>query len=301
LARRGFLESLLRTLLKASIRQIASSGNRSVSTSSSKRISHSKQSVAKDHYKTRHRVPNQTVQLASRGMHAYPVSGETFYEGNFRILRERFQGREEVFTRAYLIPEPDNPWDKNAVAVVILEYVVGHIPRHTAAHFSQFLAGRAGECGARLYFNPFSDHNSVELDCSFPLRLPETPESSNDLVLGSEKPPVYSMSQVTTRGSELLATMNLGYADSIKLAKDSPHCGIAYLREGFRNSPEIVDAETLRVIGMPYESISYDFNLFARSYGGEVKVRYMLILKDNGRPQLFLDSSALPEFKKKKY
>lgn len=289
MARGGFFETAIRILVRESIKNIKASGQTRGPA----------QNATKKQFKTKYRNPEHVVHLASQGMHSYPVSGESFYAGNFEKLFALFSGREEVLTRAFLIPEPRNPWDKNAIAVVIAEYVVGHIPRHTAAHFADFLAGRAGECGARFYFNQFSGFHSIELDCDFPPRLATDPANEYREILGTDKDADYSMGQITTRGTFI--NLNSWGSGSITLSKEKPHFGVARLTAGFRDSPEVIDEATLQVIGYPYETISYDFNLFARSFGGEVRVRYKMEMKENGKPKIWLDSNALPKFKTKKY
>jgi hypothetical protein len=296
MARRGFIESLLRIAITESLKNAKRSSSQRGKTQdfAPRRIQKSE-----DLYKTRYQIPTDTLKLASRGMHAYPVSGESFYLENFEKLGKIYPGQEEVFTRGFLVPEPKNPWDRNAVAVVIAGLVVGHIPRHTAAEFSKFLSGKVGECGARIYFNSFSGRHSIELDCDFPPRLADDPVVSFDSILGNNNEPVYTMGQITSRGSEI-NLVSWG-RPAARVSKKSPYFGVAILREGFRDAPEVIDASTLQIIGHPYETISYDFNLFARSWGGEVKVRYKLEVKDNGRPKVWLDSSALPKFKTSKY
>lgn len=300
MGRRGIIETLVRMAIREAVGR-----SRSSKRNSTKGRSNLAQSTPRnyrnsnDTYKTRYKAPLEPIQLASRGMHAYPVSGESFYAQNFENLRKLFSGREEVLTRAYLIPEPKNPWDKNAIAVVISEYVVGHIPRHTAQHFARFLGGRSAECGARFYYNSHTGFHSVELDCDFPPRLAADAPREHDQILGEDKIPQYTMGQITTRGTTL--NLNNWGSHSISISKEAPHFGIARITEGFRYSPEVVDEETNQIIGFPYETISYDFNLFARSFGGSVRVRYKMEINENGRPKIWLDSSELPKFKTKKY
>jgi hypothetical protein len=294
--RRGLIGTILRLLVSESIKNVKRSNSQTRITNS-----YGSKNPRSDnkHFKTRYKLPIETITLASRGMHAYPVSGESFYLDNFSRLRNLFPGNDEVYTRGFLVPEPKNPWDKNAVAVVIAEYVVGHIPRHTAPIFSEFLSGKVGECGARIYFNSYSGHHSIELDCDFPPRRADEPARPFETLLGGQGEPSYTMEQITTRGSGI--NLYSWGKPPVEVTQEKPYFGVAVLREGFRDSPELVDDSSLQLIGFPYETISYDFNLFARSYGGEVKVRYKLEVKENGRPKVLLEASVLPKFKTKKY
>jgi hypothetical protein len=62
-----------------------------------------------------------------------------------------------------------------------------------------------------------------------------------------------------------------------------------------------MDESTKVEIGFPYETISYDFNVFARSWGGSARVRYKIELQKNGKPKVWLDGSELPRFRRSKY
>lgn len=249
-------------------------------------------------HRARYSLPSSTIKLASRGMHAYPVSGESFYPENFAALRQGLE--EETFTRAFLIPDHLNPFDSNAVAVAVeglqQALVVGHIPRHASSVFVSYLKGKSAECGARIYFSPDGERNSVELDCAFPPREAGEPDQPHEYLLESESPD-FSMTQVTTVGGEYTKSE----LKELSLAEGQTRFGIAILREGFRDPTEICDAASHKLLGFPYQSIAWDFNIFTRSYGGEVRVAYKLDLNEKGRPRLALDASVLPRFKKSDY
>ena len=87
----------------------------------------------------------------------------------------------------------------------------------------------------------------------------------------------------------------------VKLAPGEVHEGVAIVLAGFSGEPEIIDSETLSFLGSPYQTISWDFNVFARSMGGEFRVRYRLELNERGNFKLSLDSSGLPKFKRSRY
>jgi hypothetical protein len=297
-ARKGFFE----TLVNSMIRQAFSEAKKGIKSSQQGARRQSKAQLGRTanvRFKTRYANPSDPIQLAPRGMHAYPVSGESFYSDNFAFLN-RSVSPHEIFTRAFLIPDTLNPVDSNAVAVALEgpseALIVGHIPRHTAPIFASYLKGRAGECGARVYFGPDGIRNSVELDCAFPPRESGEPEVASENLLVSDSPD-FSMTQVTTVGGDF------SQRDLLELGREERQTryGIAVLREGFMHPTEICDAHNLKLLGYPYKTIEWDFNIFTRSYGGEVRVAYKLDLNEKGRPRLSLDASVLPDFKKSQY
>lgn len=298
MARKGFFETMANRMLRQAISE-AKKAVKSSQQSPARQHSSQPKKTASIRYKTRYALPSDPIQLASRGMHAYPVSGESFYSNNFAFLNLSISPHE-IFTRAFLIPDTLNPVDSNAVAVALEgpgeALIVGHIPRHTAPVFASYLKGRAGECGARVYFGPDGIRNSVELDCAFPPRESGEPEVANANLLASDSPD-FSMTQVTTVGGDF------SQRDLMELSRSEQQTryGIAVLREGFMHPAEICDAHNLKLLGYPYKTIAWDFNIFTRSYGGEVKVAYKLDLNEKGRPRLTLDASVLPQFKKSHY
>lgn len=297
MGRKSFFEVLARMMFREAVRATKSYSRSPRSRGGQTGAQKSKRTTQKRH-RTKYFLPIAPIKLASRGMHAYPVNGESFYPENFASIRRL--GEDEIYLRSYLMPDPTNPEDANAVAVTVghnnQALVLGHIPRHAAKIFSEFLDGNAGECGARIYFSPSGQRNSVELDCAFPPRTEDEPDEGKSLFLTSGQAD-YSMSQVTTVG----VRYSKDEIDKISASEAGAKYGIALLREGFVREPEILDAETLRVLGHPYQSISWDFNVFVRSYGGEVKVRYRLDLNEKGRPRLALDASSLPKFRRSRY
>jgi hypothetical protein len=72
------------------------------------------------------------------------VVGESYYRQALKSLvaegsdEERQQG--EVFRTAILVPEPNNPFDKNAIQVRIAEYLVGYIAKERTKEFHPVLA-----------------------------------------------------------------------------------------------------------------------------------------------------------------
>lgn len=71
------------------------------------------------------------------------VSGEAYYrDGIGKIFRGlgRTEGGVTMQT-AYLVPEPNNKYDRNAVRVVILGEQVGHVPQEVSAAIARVCAG----------------------------------------------------------------------------------------------------------------------------------------------------------------
>jgi|GEM_PF-2047806 len=64
------------------------------------------------------------------------VVGESFYRDHLRALVKAGVGRNTV---AWLVPEPDNPHDPNAVAVMVHKGKVGHLSRENAASWQPAL------------------------------------------------------------------------------------------------------------------------------------------------------------------
>lgn len=87
-------------------------------------------------------VPNEGPQTF-----AYDIVGESHCNANLlRIIEDEgldpAQGGE-FFTQAFLLCEPQNRFDKNAVAVVIALKRVGYIPRKDAKELAPQLASMA--------------------------------------------------------------------------------------------------------------------------------------------------------------
>jgi hypothetical protein len=290
LARQSFFEAMAKRALRAAIRDTQKAiagrnGQPSKMASTKKTVPKAPRGL------TQYFVTTPTLQLLESN-YTYPVSGESSYPEAFRALWVATAGlKEEVYVPAYLVPEPDNPVSGDAVAVVLDKWVVGHIPRGAAKHFAEFLDGRVGECGARVYFDPNKVRNSIELNVSFPPQSSSESYTRDIPFVGSEAPS-YDMHQVTTRGHRMTLT---------HLKQGVTFEGVARVDMSYGFDPEIVDNQTGAFMGSPYPTISWDFNIFARSMGGSYRVRYKLELNEKGRPKLTLDGSGLPEFRKSKY
>lgn len=72
------------------------------------------------------------------------VVGESNYKQGLKALisqgtkQERENG--EVFRDAFLVPEPSNTFDKNAIQVRIAEHLVGYIAKDRTAEFHNIIA-----------------------------------------------------------------------------------------------------------------------------------------------------------------
>jgi hypothetical protein len=244
-------------------------------------------------HRTYYNPPTKTVALEPRGIAAFPVNGESFYPQNFAEVQRSLFAEQEIFANAVLIADSTNPADRNAVAVTVAGYVLGHIPATVAGEVSDFLGDRGGLCKARIYFDLDGGFSSVELDMHFPPVALGTgiSKDSKPPVLGADIP-IYDQGDLTTHRFKL---------SRLKVEAGTSHFGIAYLHDGFRDSPSVQDEETAEYIARPLEKISYSFNLFARAYGGSARVRYELVMGEDGKYEVWLDSTGLPEFHKKKY
>jgi hypothetical protein len=63
------------------------------------------------------------------------VVGESFYEKEIRVVVGMLGEGEEIF--ASLVPDPMNPYDPNAVKVIIAGHHVGHLSREVAVVFGE--------------------------------------------------------------------------------------------------------------------------------------------------------------------
>ena len=221
------------------------------------------------------------------GSFTYPVSGESFQLGTFQSIANENPDADEVFVDVLLVPFPANQFDSDAVAVTYENMMLGYIPRVTAKAFASFLGDDCGSCSARVYLNREDlTRCSVELNVVFPPKA-EWEDVTGDVTQLSSDKPSYTFSSVTTKSTKLA---------KLTLAPGETHEGWAYLNEGYTQKPWIQDRETLEEIGKPKASISWAFNVFCRSYGGQVLVRYRLTKEIDGRLILRLDESVLPEF-----
>lgn len=99
-----------------------------------------------------------------KGWASQEVVGESHYLGHIKALlgkAHKPEGAEHLLP-ALLIPEPDNPHDRNAVAVQIGGQKVGYLPRDEAAPYSRVLQqlsaqGLVGQVQARIWASDYAD------------------------------------------------------------------------------------------------------------------------------------------------
>ncbi len=105
----------------------------------------------------------------SEQLSGHNVVGESFHEADFKELAAEHghrsvpdYGIELTETRAAIVPEPENPYDSNAVAVWIDgRYHVGHLPRDLASQYTSRLEsldpGTYLQVPARVWICPTND------------------------------------------------------------------------------------------------------------------------------------------------
>ena len=86
--------------------------------------------------KNEHRLPWHAFDLDTEGMESIPVSGESHHMND--LQNKRFRAGSEV----QLLPEPDNPYDKNAIGVWDKKrrLQAGYIPKDEASRVANKLA-----------------------------------------------------------------------------------------------------------------------------------------------------------------
>jgi hypothetical protein len=71
------------------------------------------------------------------GLIEYSIVGESKYQEEISEICGGYLKSKEIRTEnATIIPEPDNPFDKNAIVVKIKDKTVGYIAREDTAYFS---------------------------------------------------------------------------------------------------------------------------------------------------------------------
>lgn len=103
------------------------------------------------------------------------VVGESHYQDVFRALRAKSDEREQG---VILAPEPDNPYDPNAVAVQTFQgEILGYLKREDAARYQPTLLhltaeGKTAICAARFQWGTKTKPmSSVWLDVEVPTAL----------------------------------------------------------------------------------------------------------------------------------
>lgn len=131
------------------------------------------------------RPPVGIVRLAGNGGFSQETVGESFYQPALDTLcGGKCEEGHEHECRAILQPEPDNPHDDQAVAVLVRGRKVAHLARADARKFRVQMAnlgspGDGGECAAiitggwlrsRKTGATEEGHYGIALDLSWPLR-----------------------------------------------------------------------------------------------------------------------------------
>lgn len=229
--------------------------------------------------------PDEYIELRTYSdTYTYPVAGESHQTATFLEVARMFPGQDEVSVEVLLVPFPQNPVDKFAVAVTYENMMLGYIPRHVAKIFSEYLGEDCGKCQARIFFErPEYIRCSVQLNVEFPPSAIWDDRPDTIQKLGSSKP-VFSFDELTTEYTNLR---------NITLVPGESRVGWAFLNEGYSGNPWIQDCETLEEIGQPDFEVSWSFNVFCRSFGGQVKVQYKMTRELDGNLSLKLDGQAL--------
>lgn len=85
--------------------------------------------------------PQRAGEIVGNSDFDYEIVGESFYQQALSLIcGGKTETGHNLFTTATLILESDNPYDRNAVAVYIAGYKVGHLNRREAAAFRSILA-----------------------------------------------------------------------------------------------------------------------------------------------------------------
>lgn len=101
----------------------------------------------------------------------YAIVGESNYQNELmEICGGDLKSKERKIVEAIIFPEPENPYDNNAVAIKISGKIVGHIPKEDARWFHELLkdasdrelscpaeirGGRTKRNGVRLQYGVF--------------------------------------------------------------------------------------------------------------------------------------------------
>ncbi len=90
-------------------------------------------------------LSNRLALLRGDGQFRFPIVGESHYQQAISDVAGGYDktGKRRVLVTAYLVPEPTNPYDPNAVAVEVRGSTVGYLARDVAPVFKAALA-RAG-------------------------------------------------------------------------------------------------------------------------------------------------------------
>ena len=80
-------------------------------------------------------------KLKGTGEFSHDIVGESYYQEQLDYLCDgKTPDGHRKYVIAVLKPEPENEFDSNAVAVLINDIKVGHLPRNAAKSFKRFVS-----------------------------------------------------------------------------------------------------------------------------------------------------------------
>lgn len=87
--------------------------------------------------------PDLYIQIEGDGDFEFDIVGESHYQDALsEICGGKATNGHERYCVAYLLPEPENPYDSNAIAVYINKLQVGYIDRQSARRMSKSMSGQ---------------------------------------------------------------------------------------------------------------------------------------------------------------
>ncbi len=86
--------------------------------------------------------PRRRAVIVGDGEFRFPIVGESHYQEQIEAIAggRSEDGARDILVEAFLNPEPNNPYDPNAVVVTIQNQTVGYLSRDTAKIFCRTLA-----------------------------------------------------------------------------------------------------------------------------------------------------------------
>jgi hypothetical protein len=125
--------------------------------------------------------PARRAAIVGDGEFRFPIVGESHYQLEIEAIAggRSEDGARNILVDALLIPEPNNPYDPNAVAVKIENETVGYLSRDTAKLFCRALAASGFEIvSCEAVINGGWDrgsgdrgHFGIRLNAALPFRL----------------------------------------------------------------------------------------------------------------------------------
>lgn len=118
-----------------------------------------------------------------RGRELVNVAGESHYQDALRQITGKGEGSVRQDATAHLIPEPENPYDPNAVRVEIDGMKVGYLPRALAGEYGALLGpiaarARVAACEALIAGGRDDDSSTIGVFLRLP---PPAPGGAEDV------------------------------------------------------------------------------------------------------------------------